>query len=42
MDATVLPVSQTDGILFLGRGVSLAGLPLGSSGHLGLWGLRNA
>ena len=42
VDATVLPVSQTDGILFLGRGVSLAGLPLGSSGHLGLWGLRNA
>ena len=40
-DATVLPVSQSDGILFLGRGVTLAGLPLGSSGHLGLWGLRH-
>lgn len=39
-DATVLPVSQTDGILMLGRGVSLAGLPFGSSGQLGLWGLR--
>ena len=39
-DATVLPVSQTDGILMLGKGVSLAGLPFGSSGQLGLWGLR--
>ncbi|MCW5952617.1 MAG: hypothetical protein KIT69_10195 [Propionibacteriaceae bacterium] len=39
-DATVLPVSQTDGILMLGQGVSLAGLPFGSSGQLGLWGLR--
>ncbi len=39
-DATVLPVSQSDGILMLGRGVSLAGLPFGSSGQLGLWGLR--
>lgn len=40
-DATVLPVSQSDGILMLGRGVTLAGLPIGSSGQLGLWGLRN-
>lgn len=39
-DLTVLPVSQSDGILMLGRGVSLAGLPFGGSGQLGLWGLR--
>ena len=39
-DLTVLPVSQGDGIVMLGRGVTLAGLPFGSSGQLGLWGLR--
>ncbi len=39
-DLTVLPVSQSDGVLMLGRGVTLAGLPFGSSGQLGLWGLR--
>ncbi|MGC3955768.1 MAG: ABC transporter substrate-binding protein [Propionicimonas sp.] len=39
-DLTVLPVTQTDGVLMLGRGVTLAGLPFGSSGQLGLWGLR--
>ncbi|MDQ7992318.1 MAG: ABC transporter substrate-binding protein [Propionicimonas sp.] len=40
-DATVLPVSQSDGVMMVGRGVSLAGLPFGSSGQLGLWGLRH-
>ena len=39
-DLTVLPVSQGDGVLMLGRGITLAGLPFGSSGQLGLWGLR--
>lgn len=39
-DATVLPVSQADGILMLGRGVSLTGPAFGSAGQLGLWGLR--
>ncbi len=39
-DLTVLPVSQADGVLMLGRGITLAGLPFGSSGQLGLWGLR--
>lgn len=40
VDATVLPVSQSDGVLMVGRGVTLAGQPFGSSGQLGLWGLR--
>lgn len=40
-DLTVLPVTQSDGILMLGRGVTLAGLPFGSAGQLGLWGLRH-
>ena len=40
-DATVLPVSQDDGVMMVGRGVTLAGLPFGSSGQLGLWGLRH-
>ncbi len=39
-DLTVLPVSQGDGVLMLGRGITLAGLPFGTSGQLGLWGLR--
>ena len=39
-DATVLPVSQGQGILMLGRGVRLTWLPFGSAGQLGLWGLQ--
>ncbi len=38
VDATVLPVSQTDGILFLAKGVNLIGEPFGSGQMLGLWG----
>jgi peptide/nickel transport system substrate-binding protein len=38
VDATVLPISQADGILFLGKGVSLIGEPFGSGQTLGLWG----
>ncbi len=37
-DATVLPISQTDGILFLGKGVNLIGEPFGSGQVLGMWG----
>lgn len=38
VDATVLPVSQGDAILFLGKGVSLVGEAFGSGQALGLWG----
>ncbi|MFT4110336.1 ABC transporter substrate-binding protein [Propionicimonas sp.] len=37
-DATVLPVSQGDGILFLGKDVKLIGDAFGSGQMLGLWG----
>ena len=37
-DATVLPVSQGNGVLFLARGVDLIGEPFGSGQMLGLWG----
>lgn len=40
-DATVLPVSQGDGILFLARGVDLVGEPFGSGQMLGLWGFTH-
>ncbi|MEA4945258.1 MAG: ABC transporter substrate-binding protein [Propionicimonas sp.] len=40
-DLTVLPVSQADGVLVLGRGVTLLGDAFGSGGELGLWGIRN-
>jgi peptide/nickel transport system substrate-binding protein len=38
-DATVLPVMQSDGILFLAKGVTLIGEPFGSGQVLGLWGI---
>lgn len=38
-DSTVLPVSQGDGILFVGKGVTLVGEPFGSGQILGLWGI---
>ena len=38
-DATVLPVSQTDGILFMAKGVTMVGEPFGSGQVLGLWGI---
>ncbi|MCB0912190.1 MAG: hypothetical protein KDB60_11305 [Propionibacteriaceae bacterium] len=37
-DATVLPVSQGNEILFLAAGVDLVGEPFGSGQMLGLWG----
>ena len=40
VDATVLPVSQADGILMVGHGVSLIGEPFASGWQLGLWGIR--
>ncbi len=39
VDATVLPVSQGDGILFVGKGVTLVGEAFGSGQALGLWGI---
>ncbi len=39
VDNTVLPVSQTDGILFVGKGVTLIGHPFGSGQALGFWGI---
>ncbi len=39
-DLTVLPVTQTDGILVMAQGLSLGPESLGSGGELGLWGLR--
>jgi peptide/nickel transport system substrate-binding protein len=39
-DLSVLPVSQSDGILLLKTGVSLIGEPYGPGGQLGLWGFR--
>lgn len=42
VDATVLPVSQTDQILFLAKGVTLVGEPFGSGLELGLWGIARA
>lgn len=41
-DNTVLPVSQSDGILFVGKGVTLIGEPFGSGQILGLWGITRA
>ncbi|MCA0294083.1 MAG: ABC transporter substrate-binding protein [Actinobacteria bacterium] len=38
-DATVLPVSQADGIMFVAKGVTLVGEPFGSGQVLGLWGI---
>lgn len=41
IDSTVLPIAQADGILMVGRGVSLVGgVPFGSGWQLGLWGIR--
>lgn len=40
-DRTVLPVSQRDGILYLGPGVKLIGSPFGSGQILGFWGFTN-
>lgn len=37
-DATLLPISQSDGMLFLARGVDLIGSPFGSGQVLGMWG----
>ena len=39
VDNTVLPVSQADGILFVGKGVTLIGQPFGSGQALGFWGI---
>lgn len=39
VDNTVLPVSQGDGILFVGKGVTLIGQPFGSGQALGFWGI---
>lgn len=39
VDNTILPVSQGDGILFVGKGVTLVGEPFGSGQALGLWGI---
>ncbi|HSK34375.1 MAG TPA: ABC transporter substrate-binding protein [Propionicimonas sp.] len=39
VDNTVLPVSQGDGILFVGKGVTLVGQPFGSGQALGFWGI---
>lgn len=39
MDLTVLPVAQGDGILFLGKGVTVIGEAFGSGQTLGLWGI---
>lgn len=41
-DNTVLPVSQGDGILLLGKGVTLVGDAFGSGQQLGLWGISHA
>ena len=41
-DLTVLPVSQSDGILVLGAGLTLASNSVGSGGVLGLWGIHYA
>ncbi len=41
VDLTDLPVSQADGVLALGKGVTLIGDAFGSGGELGLWGIRN-
>ncbi len=38
-DATVLPVSQSDGIMFVAKGVTMVGQPFGSGQVLGLWGI---
>lgn len=39
VDNTVLPVSQGEGILFVGKGVTLIGQPFGSGQALGFWGI---
>ena len=41
-DNTVLPVSQGEGILMLGKGVTLVGDAFGSGQQLGLWGINRA
>ncbi|MDR1449151.1 MAG: ABC transporter substrate-binding protein [Propionibacteriaceae bacterium] len=41
LDLTVLPISQTDGILVVKDGVTLVGEPMGPGGQLGLWGIRD-
>jgi peptide/nickel transport system substrate-binding protein len=38
-DATVLPIAQSDGIMFVAKGVTLVGEPFGSGQVLGLWGI---
>lgn len=40
-DNTVLPQSQGDGILLLGKGVTITGEALGSGLQLGLWGINH-
>lgn len=40
VDYTVLPVTQGEGILMVGRGVTLIGEPFGAGWQLGLWGIR--
>ncbi|MDR1851842.1 MAG: ABC transporter substrate-binding protein [Propionibacteriaceae bacterium] len=40
-DATVLPISQEDGILILAEGVTTFDYCFGSGGELGLWGLQH-
>lgn len=39
-DLTVLPLSVSEGILFLGEGVTIDGQPFGPGYQLGLWSLR--
>jgi peptide/nickel transport system substrate-binding protein len=41
LDLTVLPISQTDGVLVVRAGVALVGEPMGAGGQLGLWGIRD-
>ncbi|WP_169923758.1 ABC transporter substrate-binding protein [Propionicimonas paludicola] len=38
-DNTVVPISQSDGIMFIGKGVKTFGETFGSDQALGLWGL---
>lgn len=40
-DNTVLPITQSDGIMFVAKGVTMVGEPFGSGQVLGLWGLTN-
>lgn len=41
LDATVVPISQSDGILMMNKAVTLVGEPFGSGGELGLWSIRH-